>query len=277
MNTIKLNLIFSILLILVFFLSCSKSEKEYKEYFENGNLKAEYQTTKKGSLEVEFKLYYKNGNIKSIDLLKNNIKIDSSKFYDSLNSNTIKKVVFWNKSSEENYYLKNYEKGEIFNEGQISNSLKIGKWKYYKDKKIDKILQYKNINDLQYLNQGWYFDKLGDTIEEYGTNYKFNYSGELKKNLIEVDISIVYNPLIAINSDVILLFSNQLDEKFSNIDKVVFDTVVFKKNKANFKLGIKGNVNFRGFIKEYANIVPKDSIVYKERFVYLDEEISVNN
>lgn len=274
MNKIKLNLIVSILLILVFFVSCSKSKKEY---FENGNLKAEYQTTKKGSLEGEFKLYYKNGNIKSIDLFKNNIKIDSSKFYDSLNSKTIKKVVFWNKNSLENYYLKNYEKGEIFNEGQISNSLKTGKWKYYKDKKIDKVLQYKNINDIQYLNQGWYFDKLGDTIEESGNNYKFNYSGTQKKKLTEVDISITYNPLIAINSDVILLFSNQLDEKFSNIDKVTLDTVVFANNKVDFKIGIKGNVNFRGLIKEYANIVPKDSIVYKERFVYLDEIISVNN
>ncbi|WCO03489.1 toxin-antitoxin system YwqK family antitoxin [Psychroserpens ponticola] len=273
MNRIKLNLIFSILFVCVFFVSCLKNKKEY---FDNGNLKAEYQKTKNGILEGKYIKYYENGNIKSIQLFRNNVEIDSTIVYDSLKSNTIKTAIYRNKNSIDSIYVKNYDNSYITSEGHMFKTQKTGKWKLYKNQKIDKIMQYKNIDGKQYLNQGWFFDKSGDTIHEYGSNYKFKYSVKLKEKTI--DISIKYKPLIAENANVILLHNEKLNKEFSNIDEVVLDTIFFTNNKVDIEYKVKHkreklNFNLRGIIKEYADLLKNDSIYYRERLIYLDEKI----
>lgn len=279
MNKIKPGLLFFILFTYIFTFSCTNNKKEF---YENGNLKAEYQITKKGILEGNFITFYENGNIKSIDLYKNNIKVDSTIVFDSLKPNKIKLVMFWNKNSVDSMYSKNYENDNITSEGHLFKSKKTGKWKFYKDKKLYKVMQYVNINGMQYLNQGWFFDKLGDTLREYGNNYKFDYLVTEENDQNVIDMTLNYNPLIAENSTVILLYNENLKKNFLNKDNIFFDTIFFHKNKAKFKYVIRGkrktkvDFNFRAIIKEYAHIVPKDSISYKERFVYLDERISNN-
>lgn len=254
--------------------SCSKREKKY---FDNGNLKAEYQVNDEGVLEGEFISYYKNGHMKSIDLYRNNIKVDSTIVYDSLEPNKKKLVIFHNKLSLDSIYSKNYEDGEVTSEGFVYKSQKTGKWKYYKNKRLEKVLQYKNINGTQYLNQGWFFDNNGDSIKAYGNNYKFEYTINKKDSQNEIDISITYNPLIAKNANVILLYNEKLNKQFSNFHKIDLDTILFVNNRTEIKYILDNkevdNFNFRAVIKEYADLVPKDSITYKERFVYLDEKI----
>lgn len=262
-------------LLSVFLFSCSNKKKEY---YDNGNLKAQYQISQNGLLEGKFISYFKNGNIKSIDLYRENIKVDSTIIYDSIIPDKVKLIYLWNRTSKDSFYVKNYEDNEVLNEGYIYKAKKVGKWKYYKDKKLEKVLEYINIKNETYLNQGWFFDKLGDTIKGVGNNYKFNYSVFQKKKQNEIDIFIKYNPLINNNSNVVLLFSEQLNKDFSNTNEIVFDTIFLTNNKVNFKYIVKkeGGIKLRGIIKEYANIVPTDSIVYKERLIYLDEEILIS-
>lgn len=261
----------------IIFLSLLGCSNKKTEYFSNGNIQKEYYL-KNGILNGEYLTYFNNGNIKSIDLYANGKRIDSTIVYDSLNTQ-IYEIKYWSPEYNNGYYIKQFIKNQLSSEGLIIDSIKSGDWKYYKNGKLDQIFEYTKIKGKQYSNQGWVFGNNGKIIKNKGNYYNFKIEGKLvkdKKSKIVID----YKPLISLNSSLIFLLGKNINSDFSNINSVKLDTVYGSNNRIEFNFTSEdtGKINFRGIIKEYVNLNPKlnDSIDYKERVVYLNRELYVN-
>lgn len=94
-----------------------------------------------------------------------------------------------------------------------------------------------------------------------------------------ISINIDYKPLLAINSDLILCISENINKDFSNIEDVVLDTITGKNMNIEFDLiyDKEGTKNLRGFLLEYYFRDPtiNDSIIHKKRKVYFDKKIII--
>lgn len=263
--------------VVILFLILSSCKNKKVEYFSNGNIHKEYYL-KNDALVGDYLTYYNNGNIKSVDLYKNNIKVDSTVFYDSLINKKISKIIYWKNTDLDSFYVKNFQNGKISSEGIISDSMKLGTWKYYKNEVLEKKFQYKVISNKQYSNQGWVFNEKGDTLKSKSNYYKLIIPDKIKQNQ-NITIKIEYNPIISLESSLTFLCSKHYNHDFSNINLVKPDSIFGIKNVIEFKFRSKksGKINLRGVLKEYANLIPEYSNghTYKERLIYIDEPLFI--
>jgi hypothetical protein len=244
-----------ILLFVIFnLLSCKNDSKEILEYDKEGN--------------VISKMYVSNGDVlDSIIYFKNGV-INKSFFY---------------KKDKQLYYFKSFTSdGRIISEGNIVNKIKNGKWKYYdSNDRMRKIVEFKNISDEEYPNQEWNFDenKKIDINKSNYFSYKFENPKFESKKINELTIK--YIPLIKKGTSSILVFSPDLNERFSNTKTIGKDSIGSSENfifKVNIGFENAGKHNFRGYIVEYYydKTLKKDVLQYKEKKTYIDIPITVN-
>lgn len=237
-----------IIIISVFLYSCMENKNIKIEYYSNGNKKAEHYYNKVGKDSLVYYYNYK-GYVEKIDFYEND-----SIIYSKLLS----------------------EDEKIIEEGRFYNGHKIDKWSYYNKKgQKEKEFEYLNIQGEQYTNQGWYFDKKGDTIKELGNYYEYELNPSKIKQGEVFELIIKYKPLLVVNGDVRAMISPKIKENFDNIEDVKLDTIFFYKNQANLRISFKdkGKKNIRGYIDETYE-VKEDSM--NTRIVYIDIPIDVN-
>lgn len=137
-------------------------------------------------------------------------------------------------------------------DGYMKDSLKTGYWKYYdSEKHLVAISEYLIIDNKTYLNQEIVFDKKGDTLFDKSN---FFTRKKIRLNRDSLYIEIKYEGIIdAIynNSESysMLLYHSDINDDFSNINKLKLDTLIFKNHKLN--MPISKNRKLRGVIKEF--------------------------
>lgn len=137
-------------------------------------------------------------------------------------------------------------------DGYMKDSLKIGYWKYYDaDKDLVAISEYLIIDNKTYLNQEVVFDKRGDTLFDK-SNFFTCKTEKLNRDSLYLEIK--YEGIIdAIYNDSesypMLVYHNDINDDFSNFNKLKLDTLIFKNNKLN--MTIPKNKKLKGVIKEF--------------------------
>ena len=173
-----------------------------------------------------------------------------------------------------------YPDGSLKEEGREVMGKKIGKWSYYLDGSIlDRVFEYVIIDNNQYTNQGWYFDKKGDTIYDLGNYYKLN-PNELYADEVFM-LKLKYKPIVASNSDVIAFLSTDVNYDFSNLNNVIYDTIYFDDFETNvtFEFENPGNYSLRGYIKEFIYKVQtvENPTDYEERIMYVNIPLKIKS
>ena len=217
-----------------------------------------------------------------------NNKYETKEYYDS--NDNLDSVVSYNDNLEKSViiikdentkYVKSYhENSKMSYEGVYYKKLKNGFWKYYDNEGVlDKAFEYKNICGEQHTNQVIYFTKTGDTIKNKSNFVKIEYKENLKINEI-TRILFKYHRVLSKKSKLELVFSQDFNEYFSNIDSVE-KTNLFT-NVDGFLIKMKyisaGKRIIRGYIKEFEDRSYdslKDETTIAERFVYFEMSFDV--
>ncbi|WP_106795202.1 hypothetical protein [Aquimarina sp. Aq78] len=278
----------SIILLFLFILSCNTKKGDNKtNTIKNENILKD--GVSKG--------YDKNGNLITIHNFRQGKFVDTSTFYRVNGSVRMRQI--WIDSTYHKEILYN-KSGIIKAMGNMNDDdLKIGKWSFFKEGKLDFIREYKIIRGKQYLNQSWNIDKEGDTIFE-GSKF---FSIQILNDSIIKD----QKPLMAVaylqaqlfkgkSSEIFVCLPNgekiEFDEDFSNEREIKLDTFYNLqhdiKNQINFSKDISkpysaafgkwfktttGKKNIRGFIEEYYK--EKDSV--KSTKMYFDIPIYIKD
>lgn len=254
--------------------ACTKKEKEL-EYFDDGNLKAEYFISNRQKDST--KTYYKNGNLKSL-FIYDKSKIKVSHFYDN---------------------------GNIKNKGALINdSIPIGLWKYYnKNGHLEEIREFLLIDNQYFLNQNWVLNSKRDTLKDSSNFFEIIlekdtiYLGEPIKAKVDLVAPYFRNK----NSSIMVVLTRDssidFNSDFSNLAEVSMDTTFNLNLEKEMRraLGLEtdfrrtsifgkyfnqtGPQKFRGIIVEYYytfNSIP-DSIGnnYYEKKQYFEKDIYV--
>ncbi|OUS13586.1 hypothetical protein A9Q93_09090, partial [Nonlabens dokdonensis] len=135
--------------------------------------------------------------------------------------------------------------GYVRKEGTLLNdSILIGRWKLYKDRQLQEIIEFKNIRNKSYLNQNWIFDKKGDTI---GGNYFYKKYEDTVVLGQKNRIHLYFNDYsISEKSNSYLLvpkYGYNLDPKFTNENRIPLDTIKNLSDKNMDVLELNGLEN----------------------------------
>jgi len=125
--------------------------KQWKSWYENGNLESDGEFNMKGEEEGEWRYYHQNGKIKNVANYENgklksivyykNDRIDGIVEYDK-SGKLLHKSIFENGSGDWKLYWSN---GKVSEEGKYVSGRKDGVWKKYReDGSLDTILKYDN-------------------------------------------------------------------------------------------------------------------------------------
>ncbi|MEG9329208.1 hypothetical protein V6B16_14790 [Salinimicrobium catena] len=236
------------------------------------------------------KSYYQSGNPKQFDFYSSQEILDSSITYYDHFKHPIKKKLFLKDSTT---YVKNFsDEGILTSEGYLnSQSHRIGKWMVY-TKDTLKILEYKNIRGEEYLNQSWMKNSIGDTVR--GNYYSLQTKDTLNVKEFVTLKFFLERPIISLNSELLLLLpkgEEKFASDFSNESEVEVDTILSLKhdplNKhlegmplihmlmVNIEFANPGKKKIRGILKETHEEDFGDSIVVKERNIYLEKAFFV--
>ena len=223
-------------------LSCSKEGNAAIEYDKNGKIISKTYPSLDLSRPIDSIIYFKNN------------KVDY-------------KVIF---KTKEDVFVKYYDpKEKLICEGNTNKKIRAGKWKYYRENgSLDKIIEYINLCGQQYVNQGWYFKENGDTIFRNSNyvnikidngNFKINEKHEFKFD---------YKKILGPKSELILMISPDVDDKFCNIEKINMSKQYSKVNQIIAKIGFAtaGKKTLRGYITEF-----QDSIKTREKMPKIAE------
>ena len=237
------------------------------EYYPNGKISKEYHL-KEMKLDGIYKEFNLDGSIKLIHQYAYGIKIDSSIFFEN---GSVQKIDYY-KNNDTLFSVRFYPNLKKQEEGNFYKENKIGKWSYYSDDgRLEKVFEYINLNRHQYTNQGWYFNKNGDTLFNKSNFYKLKVKKSVLNPKEQTLVSISYNPLFK-NAACGVLISKEklLKDNYSNFDERNVDTLYFVDDKLQFATEFKGkgHKNLGGCILEVnKNPTPEDT--YSERRVYI--------
>lgn len=258
------------ILISYFIYSCTSNERNF---YPSGVLKEEYQI-KNNKKNGVFKSYYESSNLKSIQYFKENNNIDSSMFYndDSFRNTYLKKIHL----HKDTVLIINYfDNNTIKSKGIIlrRNNRKIGFWEfYYNNSILEKKVEYLNIENSEYLNRTYIYDKSGHLLNNE-SNY---YTVEVEKDTFKINELIkiyVYldEPFFSYDAESFVLIAkdkdNLFNDDFSNMNQINLDTIwEIKKdpyvNKKSILKDINTNrlfvfaINFREVgIKNFSGII----------------------
>jgi hypothetical protein len=286
--------------VLLIFLLLTSCDEKKKEYYGNGAIAKEY-FLKNDKFEGNYKEYYETGGLKEFHKYRLGERIDTSRYYYGQPENTLRKIEY----SDLGDFIKvidYFQNGSKKREGKVLASRnRIGKWSLYsEDGILSEVLEYIDLGGEEYLNQGWHFDKKGDTIIGKGNYLQFKFSKDTVAIFEPVKIlAFLKEPLLSFDSDVFICIpKGALDEvnvDFSNLPNVEWDTLPSVKNEKIVKdyemynlhvsFGLEFNKpgikHVRGFLLESNEIEPngksKDSFDMKERKIYFDKEIYVSD
>ena len=221
--------------------------------------------------------YYDNGDIEAIHIITNGKRSDSSIYY--YPNRNIAKILFYLKN--DTIFEKDFsENSVLLSEGKNFKKKMTGKWKFYKENgKLDKILEYIDLCDKEYLNQGWYFNENGDTIFDKSNfvNIKIDKDNFKVHKLYPIVFN--YNKLFGGKSKIVVYFSTFVGKKFCDIEKipVIADSSYTSQIISNFSFTKSGKKNLRGVILESIDsIAPGETKTQKaERMTYFDIPVTV--
>ena len=296
-SKIRSGLLYLTVLIIV---SCSNGIN--REYYPTGELHKEYKVVD-GKMNGVYKEFYKKGNIKLKHIFESGQKKDSSVYYYKTPEDKIKFIRYWltdSNTKEVNFSIK----GEIESEGfLIYDSIRLGKWNYYKNnKQLYKTQEYRIVNGKSYVNQEWHMNRAGDTLN-YGNFFSIVYNkdtvlvGEPIKGIAYLDVPLFKGKESEIVVVVSAKGSTDFNEDFSNMDKVelkIFDNLkkdsknqrFFQDYKDKFEhtaafgktFQTAGDKILRGYILEYYETSSRnDSIRREERKMIFEKEIYVKD
>lgn len=247
---------------------------------------------KKDSIENPKEIYYKNGRLKERHYYNDNNKKDSTFYYhNTKENNEMVKAIHLNDSLVKIY---NYDNSSnLVVEGTLSNDKEVGKWKFLR-KESDSIVEYVMIDNKTYQNQSWILSKSGDTLNTRGNYYKIIADERLFRDepVIVLNVMLV-EPLWSYDSEMEVLIPDneiEINNNFSNLDKIKWDTIPSFKNSGlltdnypenapinhiaefGYQFENKGLKKLRGIIIEYAYNQKGNRV---ERKLYFEKEIFI--
>ncbi len=226
--------------------------------------------------KITEKEFYTNGNLKAIHILKNGVKSDSSIYY--YQNHHIGKILYY--LERDTIFEKDFsEMSKLVCEGKNIKKKMTGKWKFYKNNgRIDKVIEYINLCGKQYVNQGWYFNNNGDTINNRSNYFKLiKKNGKWKINK-KYELRFIYQRILSNDSELLLCLSPDVNKNYCNVNQVKFDSAYSNTNNLVAKIGFasSGEKNLKGFIKEFYNKKSgKSESKYTERIIFFDISIQV--
>jgi hypothetical protein len=300
------NKIIYYIIVLLICISCQRKiyTKELTRTYKNGK-KEVYQVKNDSILHGKLVKYYKSGNKELESIYKDGKRIDSTIYYYDSNKNDIEAIRYWLKD-DFSEYLSFTKKHNIISKGSYKGDIKIGNWYYYRNNKLYRVIEYKNINDETYLNQDWFFNNKGDTLNQ-GSHMQYKISSDTINlgEAIEFYFWSTQPIMPDYYSDYAVVISKHSDKNFnynfSNETTIVKDTIPSFKydgidhsdipknielNKhVRFQATIsqKGEYNFRGY---FAQFIKTDSITifeaktpvnFKVRKIYFDIPIYIKD
>ncbi len=234
------------IIVLFLVISCTKVSKK-KEFYKTGEICSEYEIDENNSKSGLEKLYYKNGKLKRILLHNSNVLVDTS--YQYYNDGTVKIKTFKTKKLDSTYYYINdciYYKGVLQNNNSV-----LGWWDNLNCKESSLLVkkQFVEVGNDIVENQSIFYNnnKIIDSLSYY---FKINVNDTLIKG-VSYDVKIEYSkPKRDINR-VYLLHNWEINNNFSNLNELEYDTINGFDNEINFKLSFDkiGDETFRSLIK----------------------------
>lgn len=283
---------FMSLVALLLLFSCTNKKEEF---YQNSNLKRQYYL-KNGKIDGIYLEYFENGNLKEKHLYNLGVKVDTSYFYFDNDSNGVKIKIdnSLEQMKKASFY---FPTGELKAKGILdSTNVKVGKWLvFHKNGEIDKIIEYFNINQKEYVNQTWKYSD-GEINNDKGHFFEM----QISKDTVQVneDIKVLFNlsrPLFSAKSEVYVLIpreDNELRSDFSNFNEVKKDTFLslnkegrstdFDKYNLSVAFSLsyekRGIKRIRGVLVEKTDegfLEEKDSLKFEERYLYFNKEVFV--
>jgi hypothetical protein len=260
----------------------------------HGSLKIFYETGeisgigfyKNGYKDGSFKEFYKSGNLKSVEIYRKGKIVDTTRFF-----NANQKLIRLKYKKDSIFYQKEFnEFGELLVEGQILDTLKTNWWKFYKNSKLFKEVEFLVKGSKEHLNQIIFYDEYGNTIYDKSNYYNSNNIPDtisINKTLVG---SIKLFPYLSKDKDFHMVYFKYLDSS-GNI--IFSDSSYGKNNKEAYlwgkfkKIGVK---ILKGYIleeklvqevnKKDTSMVDMFNLEHKMYFrkeIYVIEDKKINN
>ncbi len=285
----------SLLIIFFILISCDGKIKEY--YFSNKNLKKEYYLNE-NKYDGLYKEYYKSGNLKEKHFYTKGIKIDTSYFYYDNDLNIIKGKIYHSLNKEKDSGFVYNENNKLISKGLLNKSgIKIGKWYFfYNTGGLKEVIEYFNINQKEFVNQRWRYNKKGKLDPSKSNFFEIKTSSDtISKN---EEIKLLFNltqPFFSKKSRfyaIIPIDQSKLKIDFSNFNNIEKDTVLSLNEEGRsrdydkhnhsliFSMSYKesGMKHIRGVLIERIendSFDVNDSIKYKKRYLYFNKNLYV--
>ncbi len=127
--------------LILLFLCASLGKSYHREFYENGQLKA--QGWKKGDSKEDFwKFYYENGKISEQGHFKNNVKVGYWYAYDK--TGRLKSEGHFDKGNKVNWWLFYDENQKVDHKCQLKDGIKNGYCLKYRNEELKSAEKYKN-------------------------------------------------------------------------------------------------------------------------------------
>lgn len=157
------------------------------------------------------------------------------------------------------FVQKTYPEDSLISEGYMIDTLPINYWRSFDlQKRLVAISEFKIINNEPYLNQEIVFDKYGDTLFDKSNFFTCKAKFIHKDTLF---LKVKYDGIFE-ESYGMFLYNYNINEDFSNVDKLKLDTIFFDGDRLEIRL--PKNKEIRGIIQEIKFL----SDTYKTRNVY---------
>ncbi len=272
--------------LITFLISCNREREKrvIKEFYENGNLKYEYQVDSNNKKNGYYHFYYENGKIKEKRKYLNDILLDDYQSFDSKGN-----IVYKSFSQGDSSYVLNYENNILVKKGEFLNDRHDKKnfnawFHFFKDGKIYKKLNYVNISkDSSYLNQEIVYKKTGKI-----DSLKSTFFNLIIKDTVNYGENVVGKIQVCSSADVIGYFtiaSDKIKDNFNNIDFVKLDTF-YREDFPAFlfipkKIGVttlRGKFSMQYMYKEKNQMdSTKLTVSFNKRHFYFEKNIFVKD
>lgn len=268
----------SIFILIFFFINIS-CDNTVRTYYDNGNLKSVYEVNHENKKEGEERIYYETGELKSLAYYKAGNWIDS---ITKLNINgTLHSVL---KRDDSLFVIRMYENNKLIKTGNLNGKSKpIGWWSYFSDDKLILKEDYKYIENEILLNQKLIYSK--NNLDSINSEFYYFIKPEVIKKGVYNSFTIKFNfiehePNLLDKEYYYLLVSPSLNETFSNVNEVTFDTLVpFRKNefKHNIHFEKSGLKNYRAILERTTLNEHSNKLFLHKTRIYIDESFRVED
>ncbi|MQP51355.1 MULTISPECIES: hypothetical protein [unclassified Flavobacterium] len=260
-------------LLLTILFGCQNETEQKIEYYPNGKVYRKYYVNSKNEYDGEFIQFNEDGTCFKKGNIKNNRFVDSIVFFEK---NKISCIEY--KSNTDSVFLKYFENGQLHSSGIELNRIKVGKWKFYTNNKISSEIEYFNLCNKEYLNQGWFYDNQAKIIRDRSNYFQIIDKKKSYKKNENIVYHVKYHSIWEKQSLSSAIIGTEINDNFCNMKEVKLDSILSKEHifKFNFIFSKSGNKKIRGYIREFGFIEEvKDDFVFQERKVYFDIPIVI--